>query len=106
LAWITDPNSTVAVRSSIRLYAPDLATWLMEDNAPRQSLPVTQHIKPTSIPGDDEAPSSFDPQAQAIIQGVVELALRPQGYEVYARPATPHVDATTACPPSGQQNSN
>ena len=90
LAWLTDPEHNGAgALFDFGCYGANLMTWLMDDERPPAVTAVTQRFKPDDLPegrrrGDDRPGV---PGRAGDHPGVVELAVRPEGLEVYAERA-------------------
>lgn len=88
LEWLTDPayNGGGAL-IDFGCYGANLATWLMDGEAPRTVTAVTQQIKPDIYPDvDDEATIVLTwPHAQAIIQASWNWPFNRKDMHVYGR---------------------
>jgi predicted dehydrogenase len=88
LAWLTDPKLNGAgALFDFGCYGADLATWLMDGQAPESVTAVTQTIKPDIYPQvDDEAVIVLNyPKAVAIIQASWNWPFDRKDMEVYGQ---------------------
>jgi predicted dehydrogenase len=88
LEWLTDPvlNGGGAL-SDFGCYGADIATWLMNGEAPESVTAVTQHIKPEMYPKvEDEATIILTyPKTQVIIQASWNWPYSRKDMEVYGK---------------------
>ena len=83
LNWLTDPAQNGAgALYDFGCYGVDLTTWLMHGETPLTVTAVVNHDKPQIYPkvDDDSTIVLQYPHAQAVIHGIVELAVRAQGH--------------------------
>ncbi len=88
LAWLTDPKLNGAgALFDFGCYGADLMTWLMNGERPETVTAVTQQIKPSIYPHeDDEATIILTyPRAQAIIQASWNWPFDRKDMEVYGQ---------------------
>ena len=83
LSWLTDPEQNGAgALYDFGCYGVDLMTWMMHGETPLTVTAVVNHDKPQIYPrvDDDSTIVLQYPHAQAVIHGLMELAVRAQGY--------------------------
>ncbi len=83
LKWLTDPEQNGAgALYDFGCYGVDLMTWLMHGETPLTVTAVVNHDKPQIYPNvDDDATIMLTVSARTGgDSGIVELAVRPQGY--------------------------